>query len=165
MSYANHSRGNSSVQSFGTHPDLSLGSLVSDFSTPAKSFRIPSTSSVTTAPSTAPLTTPSPEQYPSLLRRNSKGRTDDVTATPVARRRLTSHDEEGENETQDILGTARKGPEDLAESALNGRGKRSRAGAAAGKSVNLTLRDQEKVCLTVSLFCMNCVLSCCMPNT
>lgn len=74
---------------------------------------------------------------------------DEVTATPVARRRLASHDEGGGDETQDILGTARKGSDDMTESALNGRGKRSRAGAAAGKSVNLTLRDQEKVCLTV----------------
>lgn len=78
----------------------------------------------------------------------------------MARRRLASHDEEGGDETtQDILGTARKAPEDLAESALNGRGKRSRAGgAAAGKSVNLTLRDQEKVCLNILLHCEDVAL-------
>ena len=139
MSSALNMRADSSMQSVGTHLDLSLGSLASGFSTPAKSLRIPSTSSGTTAPSTAPLTTPSPPTY---FRRPTS------EVTPVARRLgLSGHDEDGEDPEVDILNTVVRDKkwDEGADTPLNGRSKRARTSAAGAKSVNLTLRDQEKV--------------------
>ncbi|KAI0062162.1 hypothetical protein BV25DRAFT_1886017 [Artomyces pyxidatus] len=118
-------------------PDLSLGSMISGFSTPAKSMRIPSTSSQTTAPSSAHLATPSPPH--GFPRRKGD------EATPVARRLgLSNHDLDEEDEA-DVLNTAQRDKkwDDELGTPLNGRGKR-RPSAANAKGNNLTLRDQEK---------------------
>ena len=128
----------SSFQSLGT-PDLSLGSLVSGISTPAKSFRVSSASSHTTAPSSAPISTPSPPHAP--LRRKGD------EATPVAIRRHIASREEDDEQPSDPLNASRK--EDSWEgdlgTPLNTRGKRSKSNASNSKGNNLTLRDQEKV--------------------
>ena len=130
----------SSLQSLGT-PDLSLGSLVSGISTPAKSFRVSSTSSQTTAPSSAPISTPSPPH--ALVRRKGD------EATPVTlRRHHISTREDDDEQGSDPLNASRK--EDSWEgdlgTPLNTRGKRSKSNPANTKGNNLTLRDQEKVC-------------------
>ncbi|KAF8265287.1 hypothetical protein EI94DRAFT_1736213 [Lactarius quietus] len=127
----------SSFQSLGT-PDLSLGSLVSGISTPAKSFRVSSASSHTTAPSSAPISTPSPPHAP--IRRKGD------EATPVAIRRHIASREEDDEQGSDPLNASRK--EDSWEgdlgTPLNTRGKRSKSNASNSKGNNLTLRDQEK---------------------
>ena len=129
----------SSFQSLGT-PDLSLGSLVSGISTPAKSFRVSSASSHTTAPSSAPISTPSPPHAP--VRRKGD------EATPVAlRRHHISTREDDDEQGSDPLNASRKDDSwegDLG-TPLNTRGKRSKSNAANAKGNNLTLRDQEKV--------------------
>ncbi|KAI0052262.1 hypothetical protein FA95DRAFT_1533022 [Auriscalpium vulgare] len=133
MSAALNQRADTSGQSI---PDLSLGSVLSGFSTPAKSFRIPSTSSQTTAPSSVPVSTPSPPH--GFMRRKGD------EATPLARRLgLSNHDEDDID--SDVLNTAQREKrwEDEMGTPLNGRGKR-RSSAANVKSTNLTLRDQEK---------------------
>ncbi|KAI9457601.1 hypothetical protein BJY52DRAFT_1426638 [Lactarius psammicola] len=126
-----------SFQSLGT-PDLSLGSLISGISTPAKSFRVSSASSHTTAPSSAPISTPSPPH--ALVRRKGD------EATPVALRRHISSREDDDEQGSDPLNASRK--EDSWEgdlgTPLNTRGKRSKSNAANSKGNNLTLRDQEK---------------------
>ncbi|KAA1475865.1 hypothetical protein DENSPDRAFT_842743 [Dentipellis sp. KUC8613] len=137
MSAALNMRPDTSVQSLGTHPDLSLGSLASGFSTPAKSMRIPSNAAQS---SSAVLSTPSPPGGPSSLRQRGEG------ATPVARRLgLSSHEEEEDLEN-DVLNTAQRERkwEDAGDTSANGRAKRARSSAAGAKGVNLTLRDQEK---------------------
>ncbi|KAH9061156.1 hypothetical protein EDB87DRAFT_1612256 [Lactarius vividus] len=127
----------SSFQSLGT-PDLSLGSLISGISTPAKSFRVSSASSHTTAPSSAPISTPSPPH--TVVRRKGD------EATPVALRRHISSREDDDEQGSDPLNASRK--EDSWEgdlgTPLNTRGKRSKSNAANAKGNNLTLRDQEK---------------------
>ncbi|KAH8978057.1 hypothetical protein EDB92DRAFT_1912417 [Lactarius akahatsu] len=126
-----------SFQSLGT-PDLSLGSLISGISTPAKSFRVSSASSQTTAPSSAPISTPSPPH--TLVRRKGD------EATPVALRRHISSREDDDEQGSDPLNASRK--EDSWEgdlgTPLNTRGKRSKSNAPNAKGNNLTLRDQEK---------------------
>ena len=138
MSAALNQQADSSFQSLGT-PDLSLGSLISGISTPAKSLRVSSVSSHTTAPSSAPISTPSPPHAP--IRR--KG---DET-TPVALRRHIASREESDDLESDALNTSQ--PENNWEgdlgTPLNTRGKRSKSNATNPKSTNLTLRDQEKV--------------------
>ncbi len=127
-----------SFQSLGT-PDLSLGSLISGISTPAKSFRVSSASSQTTAPSSAPISTPSPPH--ALVRRKGD------EATPVALRRHIASREDDDEQGSDPLNASRK--EDSWEgdlgTPLNTRGKRSKSNVANSKGNNLTLRDQEKV--------------------
>ncbi|EMD34205.1 hypothetical protein CERSUDRAFT_55205 [Gelatoporia subvermispora B] len=135
MSAALNIRPDTSVQSLGTQPDLSLGSFASGFSTPAKP-RIPSGSSATTAVSSAPLSTPSPSS--SVAKRR-----DD--ATPAVKRfGLSGHDEEDE-EGGDVLDTpgAEKRWGEAHETPAPGRVARTRSTGYKG-SVNLTLRDQEK---------------------
>ena len=130
----------SSFQSLGT-PDLSLGSLISGISTPAKSFRVSSASSQTTAPSSAPISTPSPPHAP--VRRKGD------EATPLAlRRHHISAREDDDEQGSDPLNASRKDDSwegDLG-TPLNTRGKRSKSNPANAKGNNLTLRDQEKVC-------------------
>lgn len=139
MSAALNLRADTSAQSAGTQPDLSLNSLVSGFSTPARSHRIPSTSSGTTALSSAPLSTPSPPNGLTFARRRAE------EATPVAKRfGLSGHEEEGEDGDGDVLDTP--GGEKFNDpSATPSRSKRTRSTGTKG-GVNLTLRDQEKVC-------------------
>ncbi|KAI0295796.1 hypothetical protein BC826DRAFT_1104178 [Russula brevipes] len=127
----------SSFQSLGT-PDLSLGSLVSGISTPAKSLRVSSVSSHTTAPSSAPISTPSPPH--AITRRKGD------EATPIAQRRHIHGREEDEDPEFDALNSSQKENNwegDLG-TPLNTRGKRSKSNATNPKGNNLTLRDQEK---------------------
>ena len=142
MSAGPHSLGDSSAQSGLTLQDISLGSLPS-FSTPGK-FRIPSTSSVTTAPSSNPVSTPSPGT--SLTRR----RPDE---TPISTgRRLTfskqSNDEEEYDGDADILDKVEVMATPMPNRLSSGKRK---SGVGSKGTTNLTLRDQEKVCLTVRL--------------
>ncbi|TFK45915.1 hypothetical protein OE88DRAFT_1668544 [Heliocybe sulcata] len=122
MSAASNILGESSLQSLGTHPDLSLGSLNSSFSLPNRNgVRVPSAASGTTA----------------VSRRSDEG-------TPVISRRntgLRDGDDDAEMGVLDTPGREKKWGEDP-ETPLPGRSKRTR-GSAKGVS-NLTLRDQEK---------------------
>ena len=138
MSAALNQQADSSFQSLGT-PDLSLGSVISGISTPAKSLRVSSVSSHTTAPSSAPISTPSPLHAP--VRRKGD------EATPMALRRHIAGREENDDPESDALNASQ--PENNWEgdlgTPLNTRGKRSKSNATNPKSNNLTLRDQEKV--------------------
>lgn len=139
MSAALNKQADDSFQSLGT-PDLSLGSLISGISTPAKSLRVTSVSSHTTAPSTAPISTPSP---PRVLARRKGDET-----TPVALRR------QDDSLESDALNASQNGDNwegDLA-TPLNTKGKRSKSNATNPKGNNLTLRDQEKVLIFLHLF-------------
>jgi hypothetical protein len=136
MSAALNQQADSSFQSLGT-PDLSLGSLIS---TPAKSIRVSSVSSHTSAPSSALVSTPSPP-HASIRRKGDE-------ATPVAlRRHIAGREEEEDDPESDALNASRKENNwegDLG-TPLNTRGKRSKSNATNPKGTNLTLRDQEKV--------------------
>jgi len=128
----------SSFQSLGT-PDLSLGSLISAVPTPSKSLRVSSVSSGTTAPSSAPISTPSPP-HAHIRRKGDE-------ATPVALRRHIGREEDDDLES-DALNASQKENNwegDLG-TPLNTRGKRSKSNSTNPKGNNLTLRDQEKVC-------------------
>jgi hypothetical protein len=134
----NQRAADSSFQSLGT-PDLSLGSLVSGISTPAKSLRVSSVSSHTTAPSSAPISTPSPPH--AIIRRKGD------EATPIAQRRHIHAREEDEDPESDAFNSSQRENNwegDLG-TPLNTRGKRSKSNATNPKGNNLTLRDQEKV--------------------
>ena len=133
MSAALNAQADTSAQSSGTVPDISLGSFTSTFSTPARKLRIPSTSTATTAVSP-------PSSYFSKRRGEE--------ATPVSKR--LGHVEDGEEEEGDVLDTpdGRKGSErwgdTTADVSAPGRPKRTRSAGSKG-GTNLTLRDQEKV--------------------
>ncbi|KAI0648530.1 hypothetical protein C8Q79DRAFT_579126 [Trametes meyenii] len=128
MSAALNARADTSTQSAGTVPDISLGSFTSTFSTPARSLRIPSTTTGTTA-----------------------RRAQD--ATPVAKRQVSGRlEDEGETHEEhdgDVLDTPdvrEKKWGEASEAATPGRHARRRSVGAGGKGgINLTLRDQEKV--------------------
>lgn len=126
-------RADTSIQSTGTHPDLSLGSLVSGFSTPARNLRVPSTS---TATSSALISTPSPPTAAQFTRR----RLDD----PTPRRRGTGLEDidDGDGDILDTPGQEKNWAEGY-DSTSASRAKRAKGVAKGG--VNLTLRDQEKV--------------------
>ncbi|THH29016.1 hypothetical protein EUX98_g5172 [Antrodiella citrinella] len=135
MSTALNARGDISMQSAGTHPDLSLASFMSGLSTPARNSRVPSAS---TATSSAPLSTPSPPNAAAALRRRLE------EGTPVARRFSSFGIDEGED-GMDVLDTP--GREKKMDDNLNsttGRGNRKSTGVGVKGGVNLTLRDQEK---------------------
>ena len=134
---ASMSRGDASFQSVGTQPDLSLGSLVSGFSTPARNFRKPSSS---TAASSALLSTPSPPNAAQFNRR----RYDDQTP----KRRGTGF-EDGEDGDGDVLDTPGREKNHIEgyDSGAGGRTKSKHLGGKGG--VNLTLRDQEKVSIVL----------------
>ncbi|KAK7023033.1 Cnn-1N domain-containing protein [Favolaschia claudopus] len=110
--------------SFGTHPDLSLGSFDQDLSqkTPAK-LRVPSSSSGTSAQSSQPIATPSP---PVFSRRTT------VTAgdKPSYFDTTTNAEEDGADYG---VGTP-----------VATRPKRAARASASGAKGALTLRDQEK---------------------
>ena len=138
MSAALNQQADSSFQSLGT-PDLSLGSLISAVSTPAKPLRVSSVSSHTTATSSAPISTPSPPH--AAIRRKGDEK------TPVGLRRHISDREEDDDPESDALNASRKENNwegDLG-TPLDTRGKRSKSNPANAKGNNLTLRDQEKV--------------------
>ncbi|RDB26693.1 Anucleate primary sterigmata protein B [Hypsizygus marmoreus] len=144
MSAALATQQDSSTLSNGTHPDISLGSLVSGFSTPARSLRIPSSSSHTTAPSSAPISTPSPPAGPVFSHRKGE-------STSISRRlnTLNQFDDDGQEiEGGDLLdtpGADKKKWGDAPETPMATRPKRNaRASVGGTKGTTLTLRDQEK---------------------
>lgn len=154
-----HTRADSSTQSGLTLQDLSLGSFGS-ISTPAK-LRVPSTSSGTTAASSAPLGTPSP---PSLhvTRRN---KLDNDAGTPLSKRlaSFSRHVEDDYEDGDDVLDTPARENKggDLttpATNRLSSKRKSSNANNAKGSS-NLTLRDQEKVCVHFNVMKLRLFLS------
>jgi hypothetical protein len=141
-----------STLSNGTHPDISLSSLPSGFSTPARNHRALSSSSQTTAPSSAPIATPSP---PALSTTFSRRKTEDGAALARRLGTLSHFDEETQEEggaggdLLDTPGVEKKRWGDSLETPVATRPKRARAsvGATTGgtKGSALTLRDQEKV--------------------
>jgi len=149
MSAALNGRADASNQSSGILQDLSLGSLGS-FTSPAR-FRVPSASSGTSAPSSAPISTPSP---PSgfITRR----KTDEFLpgTTPTSKRLAFSKPESlDEDDEPDLLETPAHDPKaDAGSTPMPNRGNGKRKSSAAGgggsskPGSNLTLRDQEKVC-------------------
>ncbi|KAF8129354.1 hypothetical protein EV363DRAFT_1584743 [Boletus edulis] len=140
MSATLNARADSSSQSAMSLPDLSLGSLVSGISTPGRNNRVPSISSQTTAPSSAPLSTPSPpEHVPTSVRK----RVDDP-GSALRRLAISGHEEGDEaGEGGDILDTPGHKWGDGPDTPGANR-KRSRATPGGNKGVTLTLRDQEK---------------------
>ncbi|KAI6097111.1 hypothetical protein EDD16DRAFT_1697992 [Pisolithus croceorrhizus] len=121
--------GDSSSHSGPTLPDISLGSLASGMSTPGRALRAPSSASRTTAPSSAPISTPSPpvaSHGTSGLSRDEDDRVDDGEEEA----------ETGGGGILDTPATKLDGPETPAA--------RRPRGNAPGKGVTLTLRDQEK---------------------
>lgn len=140
-------RADTSALSIGTHPDLSLGSLASGFSTPARKLRIPTTTQ-SSSPSSAPISTPSPPNVPTFARKKAD------EATPVARRFSSfAHEEDGEDGGADVLDTPGREKKwgDTLETPAVGRMVRTRSTGAKG-GVNLTLRDQEKVRLYAKFY-------------
>ncbi|KAK7679624.1 hypothetical protein QCA50_017336 [Cerrena zonata] len=123
MSAALNTRADMSNQSVFTQPDLSLGSLASGFSTPARTGRIASTS---TAASSAPLATPSPPNAALFTRKRIEG---------SALKRFGSLDDGDEGDEGDM---------DALDTPAASRMKRTRSAGAGKGGVNLTLRDQEK---------------------
>lgn len=137
MSAALNARGDTSIQSAG--PDLSLGSFVSGLSTPARNTRVPSAS---TATSSAPLSTPSPPMAAAAFRKRLE------EGTPAAKR-FSSHGADEGDEGIDVLDTPGKEKrlDDNLDLTTPGRHKRTKSTATGAKGgMNLTLRDQEKVC-------------------
>ncbi|KAL4245899.1 hypothetical protein ABKN59_009564 [Abortiporus biennis] len=132
MSAALNIRADTSSQSVGTHPDLSLGSFASGFSTPARNFRAPSAS---TATSSAPLSTPSPPIPAQFTRKRLE------EATPLSKRFALEDADEGED-VLETPGREKKWGEGVDVSAP-GKPSRTRSAGAKG-GINLTLRDQEK---------------------
>ena len=125
-------RADTSIQSIGSQPDLSLGSFASGFSTPARNPRVASGS---TAASSAPVATPSPPTAAQFARR----RFDD----PTPKRRGADDADETDADVLDTPGQERKWAD---VDGTPGPDRTKRGKGAAGKgSVNLTLRDQEKV--------------------
>lgn len=145
MSAALISHPDASTHSAGTVPDLSLGSLGSEFSTPARTgFRIPSATSETTAPSSAPISTPSPPAVGPVFSRKN---------TPSLAQRLNlsggedGEDGDGGGDLLDTPGMEKRRWGDTLDTPVATRPKRvMRGGSSSGsKGVTLTLRDQEKV--------------------
>jgi hypothetical protein len=143
------SAADTSTQSAGTHPDLSLGSInSSSFSTPAKHpLRVPSASSATTAASSIPIATPSPTASPLISRSKSDG----PSISRKEREKIGISFASGSpppSTDGDLLDTpgGEKRWGDNAETPVASRTKRSsRTSAGGSKGVTLTLRDQEKV--------------------
>lgn len=149
MSAALASHGDISSGSNGTHPEISLGSLASGFSTPGRHLRIPSISSRSTAPSSLPLATPSPPTSTSVFsRRKSEG----FALSSSSRFNTLSRDDHTGDDVDDaaggdLLDTPAVDKKRYGEDVETPR-KRSvatRASTAGTKGVTLTLRDQEKV--------------------
>lgn len=126
------SRADTSIQSLGSQPDLSLGSFASGFSTPARNHRVASGS---TAASSAPLATPSPPTAAQFARRRFED--------PTPKRRGPDDTDDTDGDVLDTPGQEKKWG-DVDGTPAPDRLKRSK-GATGKGSVNLTLRDQEKV--------------------
>ncbi|OBZ75317.1 Anucleate primary sterigmata protein B [Grifola frondosa] len=141
MSAALNARADTSTQSLGTQPDLSLGSFASGFSTPARNIRLPSTSTQATAVSSAPLSTPSPSNGSASY---IKRRVDEAASAPK-RFGLSGHLDESEDVDADVLDTPGREKRwgDATDTPAAGRVQRTHATGSKG-GLNLTLRDQEK---------------------
>ena len=129
----------------GSHPELSLGSFASFSATPGRGGpRMPSTSSRSTAQSSAPITTPSP---PSI---SYSRRKDDATTSLSSRLNMLSHQDEDREEGTDgdVLDTPGGEKKKWTEAPDTPGSRSKRPAKGDGKGVTLTLRDQEKVCLT-----------------
>lgn len=139
-----------SSSSTSIHPDFSLGSLSSPtnhnihtYSQPSGSSRVPSTSSQThSAPSSAPLATPSPPGFNNVTRRKTGDR----------RFALSSLGPGGGDDQDDQSGDLLDTPgerqwDDMAAGTTPKPNKRAprTTGGSAVKGSALTLRDQEKV--------------------
>jgi len=134
----------------GTHPDFSLSSL---HSTPGRGLRVPSASSRTTAQSSAQVATPSPPSVSTFSRRKGF----DEGPSFSARMSFLNQDDRGEDGEGDLLDTPggeKKQWGDRSDSPSGTRAKRARPGAAGGKGVTLTLRDQEKVGIYNMYLCL-----------
>jgi len=149
MSAALNARADSSSQSAMTLPDLSLGSLVSGISTPGRNRRVPSISSQTTAPSSAPLSTPSlPEHAAASVRKCA-----DEPGSALRRLAISSHEDGDEaGDGGDFLDTPGHKWGDGPGTPIANR-KRTRATPSGSKGVTLTLRDQEKVKFLICPLC------------
>ncbi|EKM56179.1 uncharacterized protein PHACADRAFT_122431 [Phanerochaete carnosa HHB-10118-sp] len=124
-------RADTSLQSIGSQPDLSLGSLASGFLTPARRAV-----SGSTAASSAPIATPSPPNAAQFTRRRLE--------EPTPRRRgLDDSIDEADDDVLDTPGREKKWEDGIDATPAPERTKRGK-GAAGKGSVNLTLRDQEK---------------------
>ncbi|KAK7437138.1 hypothetical protein VKT23_018761 [Stygiomarasmius scandens] len=170
----------SSLQSLANPADLSLASLPSDFSTPPRpgsklgsggrpSLRVPSTSSGTTAPSSAQVSTPSPpassvSAAAAFLRKNKNG-SSGISSTLSRRYTNASTSEEdadADPEAEHDVEGAEKSLKwgegisslDTPVATRNNSSKDIKGGAKTkgtpGKGTGtLTLRDQEKVCISL----------------
>ena len=140
MSAALNRAADTSLQSNGTQLDLSLGSFVSGFSTPGRPLRQVSGS---LAASMGPLATPSPPTAAQFTRR----RLDEQT--PMLTRRRSGLDDHDDGDGADVLDTPgrEKKYSEAMEMASPGRPTRTRSAGGKGGPINLTLRDQEKVCV------------------
>ncbi|XP_006460231.1 hypothetical protein AGABI2DRAFT_203107 [Agaricus bisporus var. bisporus H97] len=140
MSAALAAHPDTSTGTNSTHPEISLGSIPSGFSTPGRHLRIPSVSSRSTAPSSEVLATPSTPTSSSVFsRRKTEG------GFGSSSRITLSRDDADENGGGDLLDTpalTNKRYGDEAETPRK-RGVRATAPGAKG-GVTLTLRDQEK---------------------
>ncbi|KAI6111402.1 hypothetical protein F5141DRAFT_1114485 [Pisolithus sp. B1] len=132
--------GDSSSHSGPTLPDISLGSLASGMSTPGRGLRAPSSASRTTAPSSAPISTPSPP----VASHGTSGLSKRFGVFGLSGRDEDDRIDDGEGEAEtggggilDTPATKLDGPETPAA-------RRRARGNAPGKGVTLTLRDQEK---------------------
>ncbi|KAI5982804.1 hypothetical protein EDD15DRAFT_2179864 [Pisolithus albus] len=132
--------GDSSNHSGATLPDISLGSLASGLSTPGRGLRAPSAASRTTAPSSAPVSTPSPP----VASHGNSGLSKRLGAFALSGRDEDDRIDDGDGEAEaggggilDTPATKIDGPETPAA-------RRRARGNAPGKGVTLTLRDQEK---------------------
>ncbi|KAF9447239.1 hypothetical protein P691DRAFT_131435 [Macrolepiota fuliginosa MF-IS2] len=148
MSAALASHPDLSSASNGTHPEISLGSLASGFSTPGRHLRIPSISSRSTAQSSAPIATPSPPTVSSVL---SRRKVDGGLGFSSRLGSLSRDDRDGDDGDDgvggDLLDTPavdKKRYGEDAETPMRGGKRGARASAAGTKGVTLTLRDQEK---------------------
>ncbi|TFK68439.1 hypothetical protein BDN72DRAFT_841829 [Pluteus cervinus] len=146
-----------SAQSSNTHPELSLGSLLSGFSTPARSGRIPSTTTSGTAASSAPVSTPTSSHAFStgLATSRTRGAFGSRKNGMEDGRRNLNVDDDQDDADGDVLGTPgaeKKLWGDAAGVSILGTPgpttATSRASGASkkvgGKGTTLTLRDQEK---------------------
>lgn len=139
MSDALLSAFDSSLQSLG-NPELTLGSLPSDFSPPSRpGLRVPSATSQTTAQSSAPVTTPPPANVFAFRRKGESSLS----------RRLTSETEVDEDVETPSMEKSRwedAGLDTPVSTRPAASRHRSRPSFGGGqKGVTLTLRDQEKV--------------------
>ena len=140
MSAALTTHADTSAQSAGTHPDISLDPS-SSLPTLARNVRLPSTSSQTTASSSAPLSTPPPPTSISLLTRKKV----DNALTVSRRSKSFNGDEDGDVTEADLLDTPAAERKKWGAGSDTPAPTRHKRTISASKGAHLTLRDQEKV--------------------